>query len=274
MRYQNEYYEGNHPPLIAKALFDRCQEVMSQKSKPKSNTLKPYLYRGVFHCGECGRQITTETQKGHNYLRCSKWEVKCLQRYVREERIAEEVTTAIGSLAMAATWADWMLEQLRLEEMTYADAAADTIQSLTEHIEGVVGQLNRLMAAYVQGVLTLQEYREGKNKLMDEKRAVEEKRALIQDDSSSAFEPIKSFLKAAKQAEILANEGTNEQKRDFLKTTASNLTIRDRHLSFLPRDAWKLVVDQGCLAHQPAALSSSAATFAGESNRDLQKRRR
>jgi len=60
---------------------------MKRKSKPKGRRLKYYVYRGFFRCGECGCTITTETQKGHNYLRCTKRKDPCSQRYVREEII-------------------------------------------------------------------------------------------------------------------------------------------------------------------------------------------
>jgi hypothetical protein len=68
--------------------------------------LKPYLYRGVFTCGECGCFITTETQKGHNYLRCTKRVSACTQKYVREESIAEQVDREIGKVALEAAIAD------------------------------------------------------------------------------------------------------------------------------------------------------------------------
>ena len=87
-RFRGETYEGVHLPLIDKNLFTKVQSVMAAKSKPKTPGLKPYLYRGTFRCGECGCFITTESQKGHHYLRCTKRVKKdCGQPYVREERI-------------------------------------------------------------------------------------------------------------------------------------------------------------------------------------------
>src|SRR3989337_3898236 len=98
MRYNGEIFEGKHEPIISQTLFDSVQEVMSRKSKPKSRGLKPYLYRGFFHCGECGCFITTETQKGHNYLRCTKRKGACSQRYVREEFITKQIGEELDSI--------------------------------------------------------------------------------------------------------------------------------------------------------------------------------
>ena len=91
MRYNGEIFEGKHEPIITKKLFDSVQEVMMRKSKPHSKGLKPFLYRGFFRCGECYCFITTETQKGHNYLRCTKRKNPCEQKYVREEIITSQI---------------------------------------------------------------------------------------------------------------------------------------------------------------------------------------
>jgi len=99
MLYNGEIHEGKHEPIISKKLFDSVQEVMMRKSKPHSKGLKPFLYRGFFRCGECGCFITTETQKGHNYLRCMKRKNPCSQKYTREEIITSEIQKEIKKVS-------------------------------------------------------------------------------------------------------------------------------------------------------------------------------
>jgi len=61
IRYNGEYFEGKHEPIITKKLFDQVQEVMKRKSKPqKADEMKFFLYRGFFKCGECGFTITAD----------------------------------------------------------------------------------------------------------------------------------------------------------------------------------------------------------------------
>ncbi|PIZ55429.1 hypothetical protein COY24_00485, partial [Candidatus Uhrbacteria bacterium CG_4_10_14_0_2_um_filter_41_21] len=106
MLYNGEIHEGKHEPIITKKLFDSVQEVMSNKSKPKSPKLKPYIFRGFFRCGECGCFITTETQKGHNYLRCTKRKNPCSQRYAREDAITSQIKKEIKKVSLSAAWAN------------------------------------------------------------------------------------------------------------------------------------------------------------------------
>ena len=49
-------------------------------------------------CGECGRTITWETQKGHYYGRCTKYKSNCSQKkYSREEKVDEQVMQILDS---------------------------------------------------------------------------------------------------------------------------------------------------------------------------------
>jgi site-specific DNA recombinase len=266
IRYHGEYFEGTHKPIITKELFDQVQNVMNGKSKPKSDKLKPYIYRGMFRCGECGRLVTIETQKGHNYLRCLKWEVKCSQRYVREENIAEQVTDALRLVALPPEWADWMVAQADAEQATEAETAETQVHAIKSEVTARDGHLDRLMTAYVETVLSLPEYKAAKNKLMDEKQVLTEKLATIEKNQSSAFEPIKTFVNAAKQAGILAKRGTNEQKRDFFKKVALNPNVFNRKVRWDPRGAWQLVIRQGSFAHHTTAPAIAGAVVTGETH--------
>ncbi len=129
MLYNGEIFEGKHEPIISKKLFDSVQEVMMRKSKPKSRGLKPYLYRGFFRCGECGCFITTETQKGHNYLRCTKRKNPCSQRYAREEAITSQIREEIKKVSLSSAWAENCINELEQEKIETAQTEGAIIGS-------------------------------------------------------------------------------------------------------------------------------------------------
>jgi hypothetical protein len=154
---------------VPKRLFDQVQEVMKRKSRPHAPHFKPYLYRGTFRCGEYGCMITTETQKGHNYLRCTK-RVKrdCSQRYVREEEIARQITSFMERVILPPDVADWMLRELdndRQHGRTETETAAARLQEKTREVDR---KIDRLTTAYLEQALSLQEYRTAKSTLLDE----------------------------------------------------------------------------------------------------------
>ena len=241
---------------------------MGRKSKPKGKGLKPYLYRGVFRCGECGCFITTETQKGHNYLRCTKRLKPCSQPFVREEVMAGQIKDALASFgqALPPEWADWMIQELEREEHDDAQAVEQDVARVQGKIRDVEAKLARLMDAFVENVLSLEEFKSAKNNLIDQKKVLTDKLANFQKDRTARFEPLMRFLKGSKQASFLATGQNHAAQRDFFKTTGSNLHVENRSLRFEPRGAWQVVVNQGVLAQDKTPASLGRGGFSGEAH--------
>jgi site-specific DNA recombinase len=273
-RYGGEMYEGKHEPIITRSLFDEVQAVMTRKSKPKSPTLKPYLYRGFLRCGECGCFVTTETQKGHNYLHCTKRVKKdCSQGYLREDAFTLQLHRYIQRLALSIGWPDWMLGELEKEQKEDKTAGASAENAVRDRIKEDDDRLGRLLTAYLDKDISAEEYREAKVTIIDSKKQKEEELNTLERHRSGWFEPAIRFVNDLKLAENLASSHDAAKKLEFVKTTGSNFRLVNRELVSLPRDAWQLVVDQGSFAQQNVAAGISAATFLGETHHDAEKRR-
>ena len=83
--YRGETYEGKHKPIIDKTTFDKIQQILKERAKPrKTKTLLDFPFRGTFKCGECGRVITCEQHIKKSglvfrYYRCTKKKTICHQ---------------------------------------------------------------------------------------------------------------------------------------------------------------------------------------------------
>ncbi len=242
MLYNGEIHEGKHEPIISKKLFDSVQEVMMRKSKPKGKGLKPFLYRGFFRCGECGCFITTETQKGHNYLRCTKRKNPCSQKYTREEIITSEIQKEIKKVSLPDGWAKWMLAENEKDKLVEAQSSTLFADSTKADISLLDSKIEKLMNAYLENALSLEEYREIKNKLVNEKQLLKEKLSAFEQKANNQFELTEKFLKYNMK---LANEGMNEEILHSYKKVGSNFLIKDRTVLFEPRGAWRILAESG-----------------------------
>ncbi len=241
IRYGGEFYEGKHPPIITKKLFDDVQEVMTRKSKPHSRGLKPYVYRGLFHCGECGCFITTEQQKGHNYLRCTKRKGLCSQKYVREEIITVKMQEELKKYSLAGDVVDWLIAEVEKDRVTDNTSSNLQIGKVSNEISVIDAKLDKLMTAYLENALTLPEYQETKNKLVTQKHALKDKLASFERSARIRFEPVINFLNDCKQATIVANSNDPTKIRSFIEKVGSNPLVRDRALIFSPRAPWSFI---------------------------------
>jgi site-specific DNA recombinase len=267
-RLHGELHEGTHPPLVSKKLFDECQAVMKKRSKPSSDRLKFYIYRGLLHCGECGCVITMETQKGHNYLRCTKRIKKdCSQPYLREEKVSDIIAAVLTAASLPDDTADWIVAELEQERLTESGASEAVKSSVGTELKQLDRKIDRLTAAYLEkDAFTPSEFRSRKKEFLDGKRLLQEKLAVLESESVKRFEPLISFVNRSKQAKYVANRFQPLEMRAELENIGSNLKLLDRKLEWEPRGAWKLVVAQGSLAHRNPARSHDRAGLAGESH--------
>ncbi|MEQ1500353.1 MAG: recombinase family protein [Parcubacteria group bacterium] len=228
IRWHNEIFEGKHEPIISKKLFDQCQEVMKRKSKPKSSGFKPFLYRGFFRCGECGCFITTEQQKGHNYLRCTKRKNPCTQKYVREELITSQIQEEIKKVSLPLDWLKWMIEENAKDQSSEVQSSEIFSQKIQNEISLLDSKIEKLMNAYLEDALSLEEYREAKSAFVGSKQLLKEKLLAFEQKANNRFELADKFLKACVSNVELANERTNEENAHLFKKVGSNFLIKDR----------------------------------------------
>ena len=240
MRYNGEIFDGKHEPIITKKLFDSVQEVLANKSKPKSPKLKPYVYRGFFRCGECGCFITTETQKGHNYLRCTKRKNPCSQRYAREDAITSQIKEETKKVSLSSAWANASINYFENEKMKLAQAESSFAQKARNELVEIETKLDRLLDLQLDGNLSQTEYTAKKYKLILAKKDLEEKISAFGRKSNNRFELAIAFLKEANQAEKYAQQENPERIRDFLKKIGSNFHIANRTLACDFKNAFQI----------------------------------
>ena len=126
------------------------------------------------------------------------------------------------------------------------------------------------MNAYLESVLSLEEYRETKSALVGQKQLLKEKLSAFEQKANNRFELTEKFLKANITNTELANEGIPEKIFQEFKKVGSNFQIKDRTVLFEPRGAWKTLLDSGFgggnalvsrLRRDPALSVSSDSKF-------------
>jgi len=134
--FKGEAFQGNHEPIITKQLFEKCQRVMCERGKPqKQKRLKPYIFRGLFKCGECGRQITAETKvkpsgRTYTYYRCTKKNRVCGQKYIEEKDLIGQIDKLFQKVALSETEKAYFLAQWEQDYKEISTAGNACAQNL------------------------------------------------------------------------------------------------------------------------------------------------
>jgi len=255
-RYNDELWQGKHEPMIAKKLFDKCQKVLADRARPQKRNFKEYAFRGLLTCAECGCAITSETQKGHNYYRCTKKRGACSQPYIREELLAEQISGEIQKVSLPPSWADKMIEELEREKEQEAQDGITFAQNLKLRIKECEEKLDKLLDAHLEGVISKVEYAAKKQKILNEKVEISEKLSDFERKGNHWLEPAKNFILAAKQAEIIALQENFSEKKNFLKKIGSNRILREREVSVIAEMPWKILANLSAEARSAEAATS------------------
>ena len=109
MLYKNQWYKHNYETLIAPALFKTCQDFMLGRIPEDPyhliTTEKPFIFRGLITCGECGCMISSDRKikpsgKEYVYLKCSHFKGNCKNPQVNENVVLQQIEDELKNLSV------------------------------------------------------------------------------------------------------------------------------------------------------------------------------
>jgi len=244
-KFNGETYQGSHEPLITKKLFNKCQEVMKDRGHIKTRKAKnSFPFRGLLSCGECKCAITAETQKGHNYYRCTKKREMCSQKYVREELLAEQIINFLQKVSLPSQDTEKVLCELDKDEQKAKDDSRALVVNLKSELADTETRLDKLLSAYLDEVITPEEYTAQKQKMLDQRVELKEQIREIEDKGVSWLEPARAFVKSLSNATELVQTGDKSEMTTFLKQIGSNHILIDKSFSFSPKKPFQILAER------------------------------
>ncbi len=264
-RYAKEVYEGEHEPIIAKKLFDKVQEVLKQRGRPRHKTeIEPQVFCGILHCATCGMMITGEyrvkKQKNgniHNYIyyHCTKKNksIKCPEPCIRQESLDVKISSLLQKVSLRADWAEKLLEMLKTDKIKSAQSVSAFVQEAEMRIKVITEKLQRLLDGYLEQDIDREIYRIEKSKLLSEKKSLEEQNIKLEQKQNDWLEPMEKWINYAQNIEKIARDSNLLEKKFAAKEIfGSNLRLASRALRGEPQNQWAAL----CAAHEMASKKS------------------
>ena len=262
-RYAGEIHEGKHQPVVSKKIFDKVQEVLKQRGKPKTKGKVEKPLVGLLRCNECGRMITAEIQKGHTYYRCTKKNIVCSQPYVREEELDRQLSSLLQKFSLRPDWAAGLRKKLEKDKTDAAQFSIAFVQESREKILAITTKLQRLLDGYLEQDIERETYRFEKSKLLSEKKSLEEQSTRLEQKRTGWLEPMSEWIKEAESLPKIAQESNLfEKKVATEKLFGSNLVLANREARLrapsgedsLGQNQWAAL----CAAHELALKKPSS----------------
>ena len=236
----NEVFEGAHEPLVAKALYDRVQAVLSGKAHLKRHR-HPFIFRRLATCGHCGGPLVGERQKGHVYYRCH---ARGCSTCTREERLNACVRTALGGVTLTEAERDDCFAALDWLVGAQHAAHEDVLARLRFDAGKAADRLSRLTDLLVDGVVDPATFEAKKGTLLHEKLGLDEKIAALENDPAWLREKVRRYLELATTASLSYEAANQERKRQMVEIVTSNLTVRGKEASVELREPFRLLSER------------------------------
>jgi len=171
-RPPQEWLEIPVPALIPEDVFARAQELLQQnKIRSRRRTITPSVVQGLVSCAQCGYAFTrtssqTSTRKFHYYkcIGAEGWRrlggpVCNNRRFIRQELLDQIVWAELVRLMEEPVLIQQELDR-RLAAARSSDPTQKREQSLQRELTQVGKEIERLLTAYQEGLVSLEQLRE------------------------------------------------------------------------------------------------------------------
>ena len=223
----NETFEGNHAPLVTKALFDRVQAILSGRQYARVGKHE-FLFRRLIRCQACNRALSGERQKGNVYYRCH--DRACRGVSVTEAKTDDFVSGELAHLSLSerdeGDFRDLLREQIAIEGSQQHERLAHGERDLAL----VQQRMTRLTDAFLDGSIDKATYEERKLGLLAQKRAVKDR--LESDGDSTFWRNVSQKFELGLTAYSGYIRGLDAEKRDMVKLVSSNLVVQGKEPMF------------------------------------------
>jgi site-specific DNA recombinase len=235
MSSNGNLYQGNHTPLISQELFEKCQEVSGNKTRPRGKT-RNFILSGFIKCANCNCAITAEIKKGkYVYYHCTNGKGICNQRSfnANEDTLHEQITLDLEKLKISPRMVD-IVYKAKLEELEHSKGSEDhALIDAQKALQLLTTRKSRLVDTFTQGDIDTELYRAKLQEIDNEKVQLTKR---VQDLEQKAHDPyatIELVYSKFKQGNTLAKEyeeAKPERKRILLSEALSNSALLNRNI--------------------------------------------
>jgi site-specific DNA recombinase len=195
-RPREEWIEIAVPALVTEESFARAQELLQQnKIRSRRRTIAPSVVQGLVSCAKCGyalsRTSTQTSARKIHYYKCigsDSWRklggpVCDNSRFIRQELLDQIVWAEVIRLLEDPTLIQRELDR-RLEAARASDPTRKREQSLQRELTHVGKGIERLLNAYQEGLLSIEQLRERMPVLRQRQQALSAELQAIADQTN------------------------------------------------------------------------------------------
>lgn len=250
MLYKNQWYKHNYETLIAPALFKTCQDIMHGRKpeEPKhfKTTEKPFIFRGLITCGQCGCMISSDRKikpsgKEYVYLKCSHFKGNCKNPQVNEKVVLKQIEDELKNLSAPQEIMSYLRSDMEKIINRQNEIHNREVKAIRKKYDDCQKQIKYLRSLLLKKEITPEEYRDMNEDLKKEQYELEGKSELLTEADEKFSIAVATILSLGNNAYQIFQSSKVETKREILHILLSNLKLQDRKISYTLRKPYDYI---------------------------------
>lgn len=243
--YKDKEYQCTHEPMISLEEFNRVQEILGRKNKPKPHR-HHFSFTGIIKCGRCGCLVTAEektkyiksTNKNANYIyyRCTrrKREIQCKEKVITLQNLENQILENIGKYMIPKEFTKWALDVLQEKHKKEIEFRTKDYERIDKEYKSLQRQLDNLTKIRLKDLITDTEYEKQRTDLLNEIKIVKNKLSITQDRAINWIDLMEKAFDFVTTARERFLNGDNNVKRQIFSALGQNYILKDGKLIIEP----------------------------------------
>lgn len=238
-------YPHNYPPIVDEETFERCQRVrLNANKKPFKYKDKPFIFRGMVRCKECGNMFSSYIKKErYVYLRPPHGKDGCGCKPMRQEAVLEQVEEVFKAIYIPETLMADIKGYVKQSHAAKADYHAKLITSLRKESDDIQRKLDRLVDLLIEQSITQSIYDKKVYDLKTRQHDIERQLSAHSNADETFYYTLSALLELTSKAHECFVRANIEQKRKLLNLLFSNLEMDGTTLCYTLQKPFNTLVN-------------------------------
>ncbi len=248
MRYKGRENTHNYGNLIARELFEKCEEVRkSWNKKPFQFAAKPFIFRGLIKCAKCGCGVSPEmkTKKSGRtfiYYSCTNYRKQCKRAYVPESELLKPIYEILGNIQMPDERIKEITEGLRSMGNSEASFHKVSMTNLKKEYDTIEDRISKMYNDKLDGCITAEMYDKKFREFKDRQAELLTDMRIHSDADEEFYITANTIFNLAKRALEIFKSSDVPEKRQFLNFLLQNPSLDGKKLVFSLRKPFNTIL--------------------------------
>jgi site-specific DNA recombinase len=235
MRVNGLLYPHKYEPLISQNLFNRVRDAFrGHKKQPYRYGYKPFVFKALLRCAECGCLITGEEKKGkYKYYSCSNYKKVHKQRlYIREEDLFAPIKKTLKKLILKESQITDLISDLKGVEKSKTEFYTTSLKELRKEFDLYETRKSKLVDSLMDGGINKEIYDKKRMEYESIQSNLMTKISNFKEADEEYYITIGLLLGVAQRASELFDSSEPNEKRAIINFLLQNCQLDGKNLKF------------------------------------------